>query len=107
MEYKNQTPFPHVLTPPKQSNKNLFRFVTDEDVDAGGVIKEYSRRQNNPESDEVEAVYDIFKISDIKEKRKAKGDWSNWGLTPTYYKATGSYLGAQFESNLGTDVFLK
>lgn len=96
--------FPHVLTMPKQSNGNLLRFVTDETI--GERLIDRDRSQHNPDTQTQENVYNVFQITEVKEKRKAKGDWKNWPQHPTYYATTGTYLGNQFESNLGTDNFI-
>jgi len=100
-----KVPFPHILTEPKQSNGFLFRFVTDNFSD--NRIIEKVRTQNNPKTDLMESVYNVFEMEAIEERRKAKGDWSKWDKHPEYFKGVGKYIGDQFESNLGTNDFIK
>jgi len=104
---ENKVPLPHILTVPMANNQNLFRFVTDTDLKVGQELTDFNRRQNNPDTNLVESVYNVFKIKEVLEKRKAKGVWDNWPKHPTYYKTIGTFIGCQFECNLGTDKFLK
>lgn len=97
--------FPHILSTPLQLQSGFFRIVSDKEI--GDTLTNFNRRQLNPATDQMEQVFNIYRIDEIREKRKARGDWTNWDKHPDYYLASGKYLGDQFSSNLGTDVFIK
>ncbi len=93
-----QVPFPHILSSSIElSNKNL-RVVTDQPVK--NIIIEPDHRQMNQKTGNIEMVYNIYQFDEIKEQRKARGDWTNWPKHPTYYAGRGGLIQRDFESNL-------
>lgn len=92
-------PFPHVLTHPKFRNDFLLRFVQQDDVMESELIFEHAYIQENLKTRELEAVYRVYVIKAINEKRPARGEWDvdPW---PTYFHCKGEFIGFHFKSDL-------
>lgn len=94
-------PFPHVLSSKIEASQGILRLVSDTaDVETDTIVQ-YDGVQQNPKTVNLEPVYNIWKFTEIKERRPAKGDWSGWPSHPTYYSGMGSLVKRDFLCNLG------
>jgi len=100
----SRVPFPHILSYPKVSNKFLLRFVQPDEIQVGHIVREPVHKQINPETNAMEQVDTCFRVTEIIEKRAARGDWGAWGLSPWYYETRGEYVGRLFASGLDADA---
>lgn len=99
-----RVPFPHILKdidlPKEGSRIKDLPVVTDQDLEQGDYIVDKKETRVNPKTGALVKYYDAFRIEELIEKRKARGDWSKWPVKPTFYKAEVTYLGLLPESEI-------
>lgn len=96
-----KVPFPHVLSSRIELGNGIIRIVTDKDIES--EITQYDTRESNAKTGKLEEVYWVYRFTEIKEKRPARGDWSNWDRHPTYYNGVGT-VKRVYESEMSVSV---
>lgn len=97
----SHVPFPHVLSSRIELLAGLLRIVSDGDDIGSDTIVQFEGAEPNRSTGRDEPVYSIWKFTEIKERRLAKGDWKGWPKWPMYYSGTGKLIKRDFISNLG------
>jgi hypothetical protein len=96
-----QVPFPHMLSSRNELAQGIIRVVTPDEID--GQLCWKDGRELNSVSRLTEDVLVVVEFSEIKEKRPAKRNWSNWSVHPTYYNGIGK-MKRVFESQISVSV---
>lgn len=94
-------PFPHILVQRASGlNKTFLRVVIDQDVEPGEYIVFKKQTVYNKDHEPIDAVYFVWELLEIDEKRPAKGDWSAWPKHPTYYEGNFRNIGEKNEKEV-------
>jgi len=90
----SRVPLPHILEQKNCGiNRQHMRFVSDQDLDKGKYLV-----ANNGIF--VRTAFDVYEVTEVEEKRPARGDWSAWPDHPTYYEAIVRPVGTKNEDEV-------